>query len=82
MTCSKPSRPDPFFQALARSRYVTGKGMCPNQGHIALHYKRLNAFGTQAVIRRSPSYRHDKIAPRFLGIGFELVAIHAVLAFV
>ena len=71
--------PDPFFQALARSRYLAGKGMCPDQGHIALLYNRLNAFGCQAVKRCSPGYRRDKIAPGLLGIGFELVAIHAVL---
>ena len=74
--------PDPFFQALARFRHLAGKGMCPDQGYIALLYNRFNAFGSQAVKRRSPGYGRDKIAPRLLGVGFELFAIHAVLALV
>ena len=73
--------PDLFFQTLTRDGHIAGKGAGSDQGHIALLYNRLNAFGGQAVKRRSCGYRRDEIAPGFLGIGFvECVAIHAVLA--
>ena len=72
--------PDLFFQALARFRHIAGKSARPNQGHIALLYNRLNAFGSQAVERCPVGYRCDEIAPCFLGISFECVAIHVVLA--
>ena len=70
---------DPFFQTLARGRHIAREGMCADHGHIALLYNRLNGFGSQSVKRRSPGYRRDEIAPGFLGIGFECVAIHIVL---
>ena len=72
--------PDLFFQTLTRDGHIAGKGAGPDQGHIALLYNRLNALGGQAVKRRSPGHSRDKIAPGLLGIGFEVVAIHAVLA--
>ena len=72
--------PDLFFQKLARFRHIAGEGVCPDQGHIALLHNRLNAFGGQAVKRRPVGYRRDEIAPCFLGIGFECVAMHVVSA--
>ena len=71
--------PDPFFQALARVRHIAGEGLCADYGHIALLYNRLNVFGSQAIKRRSLGYRRDEIAPCFLGIGFECVAIHTCI---
>ena len=64
--------PDLFFQTLTRDGHIAGKGAGPDQGHIALLYNRLNAFGGQAVKCRSGVYRCDEIAPCFLGIGFVL----------
>ena len=80
MTRSKPSRRICSSRRLREFRHIAGKGVCPDQGHIALLYNRLNALGGQAVKRRSRGYSCDEIAPCFLGIGFEFIAIHVVLA--
>ena len=80
MTRSKPSRRICSSKRLRETATLRGKGAGPDQGHIALLYNRLNAFGGQAVKCRSGVYRCDEIAPCFLGIGFEFIAIHVVLA--
>ena len=71
--------PDPFFQTLARFCYIAGEGVCPDHGHIARFYNRLNVFGSQAIKRCPAGDRRDEVAPCFLGIGFEYIAIHIVI---